>query len=108
MRFLVRVTLERAGYEIVEAGHGAAALERVQESPPDLVVTDLMMPVMGGRELIQRLRADPETASIPILILSANSRLVLGEADAMLSKPFDLDDLLEQVHTLAPRKEGVE
>jgi two-component system chemotaxis response regulator CheY len=100
VRFLVRVTLERAGYEIVEAGNGVAALERMRESRPDLVITDLMMPVMSGRELIERLRADPATASTPILILSANSRLLVGEADAMLSKPFDLEDLVEQVRIL--------
>ena len=107
MRFLVRVTLERAGYEIVEAGHGAAALEHIRRSRPDLVITDLMMPVMNGRELIERLRAQPETASIPILILSANSRLLLGKADALLPKPFDLDDLLDQVR-ISPRKEAAE
>ena len=48
MRFLLRMILESAGYEVVEAPHGAAALERAKESPPDLVVTDLMMPVMNG------------------------------------------------------------
>lgn len=101
VRFLVRVTLERAGYEVVEAGNGVAALERVRESRPDLVITDLMMPVMSGRELIERLRGEPETASIPILILSANSRLLVGEADALLSKPFDLEDLIAQVRILS-------
>lgn len=100
MRFLVRVTLESAGYEVVEAHHGAVALERARESRPDLVVTDLMMPVMGGRELIDRLRSDPETASIPIVILSANGRLRVGDADAVLPKPLDLDALLETARAL--------
>ena len=50
MRFLLRLTLEGAGHEVVEANHGAIALERAT-APPDLVITDLMMPVMGGREL---------------------------------------------------------
>ena len=100
MRFLVRVTLEGAGYDVVEASHGAAALERAQESRPDLVVTDLMMPVMGGWELIDRLRSNPETAAIPILVLSANGNLRAGDADAVLGKPFDLEDLLENVRTL--------
>ena len=100
MRFLVRMTLESAGYEVVEANHGAAALERAQESRPDLVVTDLMMPVMSGRELIDRLRSNPETAAIPILVLSANSNLSAWGADAVLSKPFDPGALLEHVRTL--------
>lgn len=104
MRFLVRVTLEGAGYEVVEAHHGADALERAQHSPPDLVVTDLLMPVMSGRELIDRLRSDPETASVPILVLSANGSLRVGDADAALGKPFDPDALLEHVRTLSQRK----
>jgi CheY-like chemotaxis protein len=101
MRFLIRVTLEGAGHDVVEANHGAVALERAKESPPDLVVTDLMMPVMGGRELIDRLRSDPKTTSIPILILSANGSLRVGDANAALSKPFDPDALLENVRTLS-------
>lgn len=100
MRFLVRVNLESEGYEVIEARDGAEALERVQEGRPDLIVTDLMMPVMGGRELIERLRSDPETATIPIVVLSANSNLESGSADAALSKPFDLDVLVETVQTL--------
>ena len=102
MRFLIRVTLEDAGYDVVEAHHGAVALERAKDSRPDLIVTDLMMPVMGGRELIDRLRSDPETTSIPIVILSANGSLRIGDANAALSKPFDPDALLEYVRTLSP------
>jgi len=100
MRYLVRVTLENEGYDVVEANHGAVALERARESRPDLVVTDLMMPVMGGRELIERLRSNPETASIPILILSANGDLRLGDADAAFAKPFDLDMLVDTARVL--------
>lgn len=100
MRFLLRVTLETAGYEVIETHHGAAALERATDTPPDLVVTDLMMPVMSGRELIDRLRSNPQLASIPILILSANGSLRVGDADAALGKPFDPDELIENVRTL--------
>lgn len=103
IRFLVRVTLENEGFEIVEAHHGAAALERVRESRPDLVVTDLMMPVMSGRELIERLRADPETTSIPIVVLSANGNVKAGAADAALGKPFDPVSLIETVETLVSK-----
>jgi len=100
VRFLVCVILEGAGYEVVEARHGTVALARVQESQPDLVITDLMMPVMGGLELIDRLRSDPETAAIPILVLSANVNLRAGAADAALGKPFDPDALVASVQTL--------
>jgi CheY-like chemotaxis protein len=100
MRFLHRMILERAGYEVVEAAHGAAALERAKDSPPDLVVTDLMMPVMSGRELIERLRGDPVTAGVPIVIVSANPRSALDVADAVLGKPFDPDELLAAARSL--------
>lgn len=100
MRFLHRMILESGGYEVIEAAHGAAALERAKESPPDLVITDLMMPVMSGRELIERLRADPVTAGVPIVIVSANPRSVLEAADAVLGKPYDPDELLSAARSL--------
>ena len=100
IRFLVRITLENEGFQVVEAHHGVAALERMQEAQPDIVVTDLMMPVMAGRELIERLRADPQTASIPIIVLSANENVDRGDADLALGKPFDPQLLLEAVQTL--------
>lgn len=101
MRLLIRMILESAGYEVVEAAHGAAALERVKESRLDLVVTDVMMPVMSGRELVERLRADPGTASIPIVAVSANSSSVANSADVVLGKPFDPHALLSAVRSLA-------
>jgi CheY-like chemotaxis protein len=101
MRFVLRMILEDGGYEVVEASHGAAALERAKESQPDLVVTDLMMPVMTGRELIERLRADPQTAEIPIVAISANPSVTLDDVDALLGKPFDPDELLETARSLA-------
>ncbi len=101
MRFLLRITLESAGYQVVEAAHGVDALERAKESSPDLVVTDLMMPVMNGRDLIECLRADPQTAEIPILVVSANPRTTVDAADAVLRKPFDPEELLETARTLS-------
>jgi CheY-like chemotaxis protein len=88
LRFVLRRLFERAGHEVVEAGDGAAALRSVEESRPDLVVTDIMMPVMDGAELIRRLRAEPTTATIPILSVSGDWQLAVG-ADAALAKPYD-------------------
>jgi CheY-like chemotaxis protein len=92
-RFLLRRIFERAGHEVTDAIDGAAALEAVRRSPPDLVVTDIMMPVMGGVELIRRLRSEPATAAIPILAASADSHLG-RDADAVLSKPYAWRDLI--------------
>ena len=99
LRFILRRIFERAGHEVADAGHGAAALECVIETPPDLVVTDMMMPVMGGAELIRRLRADPATAHIPVLAVTGNGQLA-GAADVVLPKPYQADQILAAVAAL--------
>lgn len=93
VRFILKIAFQSAGHQIVEAHHGVAALERVKDSRPDLVVTDLMMPVLDGLELIQRLRSDPETAAIPILVLSSQARAT-SDADAAVAKPFRPHEVL--------------
>ena len=105
LRFLHRRILLRAGHDVTEAGDGAAALESVRKSPPDLVVTDLMMPVMGGIEFIRRLRADPVTEAIPVLAVSGDWHLVT-EADAALAKPCRSQDLLAAAEDLLMKGRG--
>jgi CheY-like chemotaxis protein len=92
-RFLLRRIFERAGHEVCEAGDGAAALRAARDSPPDLVVTDMMMPVMDGVELIRQLRREPVTAGIPILAASGDSHLADG-ADAVVPKPYSWHHLV--------------
>ena len=99
LRYMLRVALEVAGYAVVEAAHGEAALELVRRSPPQIVLTDRMMPRMSGGELIERLRADEATKAIPIVIISGTQG-VQGEADAMLGKPVDIDELLVLIDRL--------
>jgi CheY-like chemotaxis protein len=99
LRFVLRYFFERAGHEVVEAGNGAAALESVRMSPPDLVVTDMMMPVMDGAELIRRLRADPATARIAILAVTGDPHLAEG-ADAVVVKPYQTDHILAAANAL--------
>ncbi|BFU46213.1 response regulator [Krasilnikovia sp. MM14-A1004] len=99
LRFLLRHVLASAGHEVTDAGDGAIALACVHESPPDLVVTDMMMPVMGGVEFIRRLRADPATAAIPVLAVTGDLHLARG-ADAMLAKPWQRAELLAAVDDL--------
>jgi CheY-like chemotaxis protein len=93
-RILLRRIFERAGHEVSEASNGAAALGAVRESPPDLVVTDMMMPVMDGAELIRQLRSAPATAGIPILAASGDFHLAVG-ADAVVPKPYSWQHLAE-------------
>jgi CheY-like chemotaxis protein len=103
LRFLIRRILERAGHDVMEAGHGAAGMEAVKRSPPDLVVTDMMMPVMNGAEFIALLRSDPATAGIPILVVSANLQRP-ADADAVLSKPFEPNALTEAANALLEKR----
>jgi len=101
MRFFLKMLFESAGYHVAEAEHGVAALECLKEARPALVVTDLMMPVMDGMQLIKRLRSDPETQSIPIIATTARLVDAAEAADAVLRKPFDPDRFLEIARSLA-------
>ena len=102
-RFLLRRIFERAGYEVAEAENGSVALAAARESPPDLLVTDMMMPVMGGAELIRRIRDEPALAHIPVLAVSGDSHLARA-ADAVVPKPYDLHVVLAVADALL--KEG--
>ena len=102
--FLLRLTLETAGYEVQEAAHGAEALASIRENRPSVLVTDLMMPVMDGRELIRHVREDAETASLPVMLLSANPDHASG-ADFVMRKPFNPRDLTRAVDDLVEGRE---
>jgi CheY-like chemotaxis protein len=102
MRDLLRLILEGNGYEVSEAPHGWSAIAQMQASLPDLVMTDMMMPIMDGEKLVRRLRSNSRTACVPILVLSANpnAREIASNADAVLGKPFNRASLLETVGSL--------
>jgi CheY-like chemotaxis protein len=99
IRHLVARVLEEAGYEVIEAAHGAAALDHARRFQPKLVITDLMMPVMNGTELIEQLRGDDRTAAIPIVLLTG-TRGTAATADVTMSKPFDHGELIAVVDRL--------
>jgi two-component system chemotaxis response regulator CheY len=99
LRFILRRIFERAGHEVADAGNGLSALESVRQSTPHLVVTDMMMPLMSGAELIRHLRADPSTADIPILASTSNAEFAVG-ADVVLTKPWKSRHLLQAATAL--------
>jgi CheY-like chemotaxis protein len=105
IRFLLRVILEGEGYSVQEAGNGQAALNAItSEALPDIVMTDLMMPVMTGAELIVRLRSQASTARIPIVVVSSNAKAVESLAvDAIITKPFSAANLADRVRAVASR-----
>lgn len=69
-RRLVKTTLSKSGYEVIEAADGDKGLKTAREEKPDLVIADILMPVKDGYQLAKELRSDPETASIPIIMLT--------------------------------------
>jgi CheY-like chemotaxis protein len=106
-RLVMRMILERDGHEIVEAGHGEKALELIQpDRLPDIVTTDVRMPVLDGVELIRRLRSEPRTAAIPIIVVSSDTDALrdlraAGLVDAIVAKPFDAGKFIECVRGVA-------
>lgn len=101
--------LRQQGYKTVCANDGDAALSLVYEEMPDLVLLDLMLPKMDGWEICRRVKSDPETRHIPIMMLTARSSpedavqgLDLG-ADDYMRKPFPLDELIARVRALLRR-----
>lgn len=89
------------GFTVDRATNGRDALEHALSAPPDLVVTDLMMPVMDGRTLVRQLRQQPRTATIPVLLLSAAYHQQPNDVfTAVLPKPFNSDALFEAIYTL--------
>ncbi len=96
----LRFALEDNGYRVETARDGSEAISRIASEQPDFLLTDLMMPGLNGWELCERLRTADTTSKLPIIGMSAvepnNARV-----DFFLRKPFELDDLLEVLASLA-------
>ena len=98
----IRDVVEAEGYRVAQARHGAEALDRVAEERPDVVLLDLMMPVMDGVAFAEALRARPAWAGIPVVVISAvgdPERARAVRARAYLPKPFGVDDLLAELES---------
>ena len=103
---LVQYRLESRGYDVSVAQDGGEALKRLAESTPDAIVLDAMMPVVDGYELLRRIREAPETATVPVIMLTARkqeqdilSALELGASDYMV-KPFIPEELVARLGRL--------
>lgn len=102
MREAMRLVLEHEGFEIREAADGPAAISMVREQPPDLMFLDLNIPGASGADVLQTVKADPATASVRVIIVTATGEegrdfvLSLG-ADAYFTKPFSPTALLRTV-----------
>jgi len=103
---LVRVTLEGEDYQIVDASDGKEALKKVRLEKPDLVLLDVVMPKMDGFEVCRKLKKDPETQEIPIIMLTAKAQKVDKEkgrqvgASDYITKPFSPSALLTKIEEI--------
>jgi len=103
---LMEYTLQQAGYEVIVASDGFEGLRSALSESPDLVILDIMLPGLDGYEVCHRLRQKSETASLPILIISAKARqddkdvgFKMG-ADDYLTKPVDPSEIMAKVEAL--------
>jgi DNA-binding response OmpR family regulator len=107
---LVGFNLKRAGFDVVTALDGAEALRKARQLFPSLIVLDVMLPEMDGLEVCKQLRADPQTAATPIILLTARAAeidrvlgLELG-ADDYLTKPFSARELILRIRNVLGRR----
>ncbi len=111
---LVAMNLQRNGYEVITAHDGPTGLDLARKQKPDCLVLDVMMPGLSGRDVTNALRADPETVSMPIIMLTAKTDetdiivgLSLG-ADDYVTKPFSMKVLMARVGAVLRRKASAE
>ncbi len=107
---LMRFYLKSAGYRVIGALTGQAGLDKAVSQPPDVIITDVVMPGISGFELCRQLKRIPETQAVPIVICSSKKQDIdrlwgmRQGADAYLTKPYSRDHLVQAVKTaLAPR-----
>lgn len=109
LRQLVQTTLEfLAGWRVTSAADGPTGIEAVRRARPDAVLVDVMMLGMDGYEVCRRLKGDPDTAAIPLVLLTARVQLdeqQVAEAGVagVIAKPFDLEQLAPRVLALCGR-----
>jgi DNA-binding response OmpR family regulator len=109
---LVRLILARRGYEILGANGGREGLDLIRKEKPDLVLLDLMMPVMDGWDVYQQMKADTSPQHIPVIIITAKAQnidkvlgLHIAKVDDYISKPFSPQELVDSVEKILARYE---
>ncbi len=107
---LVRLILNRRGFEIIGANGGREGLEAVRQLKPDLVLLDLMMPDMDGWDVYQQMKADPALANIPVIVVTAKAQSIdkvlglhIARVDDYISKPFSPQELVDSVEKVLAR-----
>jgi len=104
---LIRLILERRGFNVQGAGGGTEGIKKVRELHPDLVLLDLMMPDLDGWEVYQQMKADEATRNIPVIVVTAKAQSIdkvlglhIAKVDDYIAKPFSPQDLLASVEKI--------
>jgi DNA-binding response OmpR family regulator len=111
---LMRLILERKGFEVLGAVGGQEGLDAVRREKPDLVLLDLMMPDVDGWEVYRQMKSDAELQDIPVVVVTAKAQSIdkvlglhIAKVDDYVTKPFGPGDLLESVERVFQKQEGV-
>lgn len=110
IRKLIRSYFTQANFQIDEAVNGMEALDKIRENTPDLIILDLLMPVMDGLECCRRIKHDSHSKNIPVVIITSRSLAeemnVLGEsgADLLIQKPLDREKTTKMIHRLLKKE----
>lgn len=111
---LVRLILNRKGYEVIGANGGREGIDLVRRMLPDLVLLDLMMPDVDGWDVYQQMKADPSTQNIPVIVITAKAQnidkilgLHIARVEDYISKPFSPQELLDSIDKVLTKQEEV-
>ena len=105
---IVRQLLARTAYKLIEAKDGESGVEKALRELPDLILMDIQLPKLSGLDATRRLRADPQTAAIPIIVITSfalsgdDQKAKDAGASAYLAKPYSPRQLLEMIRKFAP------
>lgn len=106
--YLIRFILEKSGYAVVAVGDGAQAVEAASAESPDLILMDMLLPKMSGYDATRAIKADPDTADVTVIALTAYSmkgdreRILEAGCDGYISKPIDPETFVSQMEEFMP------
>jgi CheY-like chemotaxis protein len=105
--YLMQALLESEGYQVEIADSGRAALAHINQSPPDLVLLDIMMPEMNGFEVTQQIRQNHDLSALPIFLVTGHDQIQLStleavEVNGLIRKPIDFEEVLIKVKSVLP------
>lgn len=106
--YLIRFILEKSGYTVVTVGDGAQAVEDASAESPDLILMDMLLPKMSGYDATRAIKADPDTAELTVIALTAYSmkgdreRILEAGCDGYISKPIDPETFVSQMEKFMP------